>query len=280
MDNSRDKGAYQDLLLGRHTEYEDRYNAGLLQPIPRAELRATLGIESDLPFTGVDIWTAYEVSWLNARGKPQVAIADFHIPCHSPYLIESKSFKLYLNSLNQTVFSSEGELVATLEKDLSAMVAAPVMVMFKSLLHATADGVGRLTGKCLDELDVEIDRYSPAPELLGVVDSAHEVSEALYSHLLKSNCPVTGQPDWASIWVEYRGAPINREALLKYIVSYREHQDFHEHCVEQIFMDIKRRCQPRELTVYARYTRRGGLDINPFRSDCDARPSDIRLVRQ
>ncbi|MEN0039674.1 MAG: NADPH-dependent 7-cyano-7-deazaguanine reductase QueF [Cellvibrio sp.] len=273
--------------LGRQTDYVSVYAPQLLFPIPRAESREVLGIGEGLPFYGVDIWTGYELSWLDAKGKPVVAVAEFFIPCESEFIAESKSFKLYLNSLNQTRFESAQEVEALIAKDLSATTNAEVKVKLIPLsgasglspaaphLTAIADAYGEL----LDELDVAVDTYHPAPELLTTETAI--VDESLVSHLLKTNCPVTGQPDWASIVIRYKGNKIQRESLLRYIISFREHQDFHEHCVERIFSDIARTCQPKELTVYARYTRRGGLDINPFRSsNPEATPELLRLIRQ
>lgn len=268
------------LPLGKQSDYVSEYTPELLFPIPRAHSRNELALASDaLPFQGVDIWTGYELSWLNMQGKPVVVMAEFSVPCSSPNIIESKSFKLYLNSFNQSRFAALRDVVVLLEADLSAAAGAPVMVSLKPLAAAAVVGVGHFTGENLDLRDIAIDRYTPAPELLGVV-SESPVSEALCSDLLKSNCPVTGQPDWASLYIRYQGPEIDKDGLLRYIVSFREHQDFHEHCVERIFTDIKARCQPQELTVYARYTRRGGLDINPFRTDCGDSPLAVRLVRQ
>jgi 7-cyano-7-deazaguanine reductase len=265
--------------LGQQTEYVSQYDAGLLFPISRAQSREQLGITGDVPFYGHDIWTGYELSWLNDKGKPQVAVAEFSVPCDSPAIIESKSFKLYLNSFNQTRFPSLEAVQKCLERDLSAAAGAKVTVS----LQLQADSVllidTTFAGESLDELDIEVDSYHPRPDFLLV--GADEVQEVLYSHLLKSNCPVTGQPDWASLIVEYRGKKIDREGLLRYIISFREHQDFHEHCVERIFTDISARCKPELLSVYARYTRRGGLDINPFRSsEPSAKPGVGRLLRQ
>ncbi|NHN36261.1 NADPH-dependent 7-cyano-7-deazaguanine reductase QueF [Pseudomaricurvus alcaniphilus] len=267
-------------LLGEPTEYRSEYDATLLQPIPRQQSRATLGIETEkLPFKGVDIWTAYEVSWLDNSGKPQVAVADFEFPANSPAIVESKSFKLYLNSFNQTRFSSVHSVVEVLEQDLSAAAGAPVMVGLHTLHSATQRGLGHFAGESIDQEAVTIDCYSPNPELLRLNKPERFVTETLYSDLLKTNCPVTGQPDWGSVMIHYRGAEINRGSLLKYIVSFRQHQDFHEHCVERMFMDIRQYCQTAKLTVYARYTRRGGLDINPYRSDMPDDPESVRLVR-
>lgn len=266
--------------LGKTTDYVDQYDAGLLDPIPRTLARVTLQLGDHLPFTGVDRWTGYEVSWLNSKGKPQVAVADFEFPCTSPNIVESKSFKLYLNSFNQTAFDSGREVLERLESDLTAAAGAPVLVQLHELRQAVQLGVGHFAGVCLDDIDAYCDVYEPAPELLKLVAGGAHVHETLYSDLLKSNCPVTGQPDWASIAIEYAGPAIDRTSLLQYIVSFRGHRDFHEHCVERIFLDILQRLKPNELTVYARYTRRGGLDINPFRTNCNALPEELRLVRQ
>lgn len=268
-------------LLGKQTDYVSVYSPSLLCPIDRQLSRQQLGIGAQaLPFKGLDLWTAYEVSWLDHRGKPQVAIADFQIAADSPSIIESKSFKLYLNSLNQTRFNAWQDVVRVLETDLSKAAGGPVMVALHSLKAVAQQGVGHFSGERIDAEAVEITSYTPDPSLLGLNKPERVVSETLYSDLLKTNCPVTGQPDWASVMVDYRGPQICRASLLKYIISFREHQDFHEHCVERMFLDIKRQCETLELTVYARYTRRGGLDINPYRSDCRGEPEAVRLVRQ
>jgi 7-cyano-7-deazaguanine reductase len=270
--------------LGRQTDYVSVYAPHLLFPIPRAESRELLGLGDSLPFYGVDIWTGYELSWLDGLGKPVVAVAEFFIPCTSEFIVESKSFKLYLNSLNQTRCENVAEVEALVAKDLARITNAAVRVNITPLtssvrtaLHLTE--IAEVNGELLDDLVLAVDTYHPAPELLttetGIVD------ECLVSHLLKTNCPVTGQPDWASLVIRYKGNKIQRENLLRYIISFREHQDFHEHCVERIFSDIARVCKPEELTVYARYTRRGGLDINPFRSsNPGAKPELLRLIRQ
>jgi 7-cyano-7-deazaguanine reductase len=266
--------------LGQKTAYISSYDASLLFPIARSESRKALGISSDLPFYGYDIWTGYELSWLNAKGKPEVAVAEFKIPCDSPCIIESKSFKLYLNSFNQTRFSGLDDVKNTLLKDLSAVAGSEVGVDLRSLSDSNVLVDVTYDALCLDELDIDVDAYHPDPSLL-TADASEKVAEVLCSHLLKSNCPVTGQPDWATVFVEYSGAKINHENLLRYIISFREHQDFHEHCVERIFVDLLRTCKPKTLSVYARYTRRGGLDINPFRSTAlDTKPSVGRLLRQ
>lgn len=266
--------------LGQKTAYISEYDASLLFQIPRGESRKALGLTGELPFFGFDIWTGYELSWLNSKGKPEVAIAEFSIPVASPFIVESKSFKLYLNSFNQTKFASLDEVKAVLIKDLSAAAGALIGVDLyhlansNSLIDLTFDAI------CIDDRDVTIETYHPQPELLEA-DKTVKVAEHLCSHLLKSNCPVTGQPDWASVFIEYSGAKINHESLLRYVVSFREHQDFHEHCVERMYVDILNQCKPTYLSVYARYTRRGGLDINPFRSnDSSAKPKVGRLLRQ
>ncbi len=266
--------------LGQKTAYISRYDANLLFPIARSESRKALGISSDLSFYGYDIWTGYELSWLNSKGKPVIAVAEFKIPCDSPCIIESKSFKLYLNSFNQTKFSSMDDVKNTLLKDLSAVAGGEVGVDLQRLSNSNLLVDVTYDALCLDELDIDVDAYHPDPSLL-TADASEEVAEVLCSHLLKSNCPVTGQPDWATLFVEYSGAKIDHENLLRYVISFREHQDFHEHCVERIFVDLLRTCKPSRLSVYARYTRRGGLDINPFRStELDATASVGRLLRQ
>lgn len=266
--------------LGQHVAYPSQYDPGLLFPIPRAANRASLQLGATLPFTGVDIWTAYELSWLDARGKPRVAMATFSFPADSPNIVESKSFKLYLNSFNQTRLPNAQALRDRLERDLAAAAGAPVGLEFISPQRFGELNMAELDGIYIDKLDIEIDTYEPAPQLLQCTPG-DEVEETLATRLLKSNCPVTGQPDWASLQVRYRGRPIDRAALLKYVVSFRQHAEFHEHCVERIFGDIMRACQPRQLTVYARYTRRGGLDINPWRSNFEsAPPADVRTARQ
>jgi 7-cyano-7-deazaguanine reductase len=270
---------YSDTGLGKSTIYNNDYNPGLLQPIPREKARQ-IQYSKSLPFKGVDIWTAFEISWLNSNGLPQLAIGEFIFPCDSEAIIESKSFKLYLNSFIQTVQLSKDELVATLISDLSACCGATVDVVLLELSeYAGLRLISEPQGKCIDHRELTIKTYLPDSGLLSC-DESFEVAETLYSHLLKTNCPVTDQPDWASIYVNYAGPKIDEDGLLRYIVSYRQHQDFHEQCVEQIFNDIKIHCKPEELSVYARYMRRGGLDINPFRSTSVSMPLSHRHVRQ
>ena len=270
----------KNLPLGKATSYRDEYDAGLLCPFPRAPKRAELGLSGPLPFAGFDQWNGFELSWLNEKGKPVVAMAEFRFPCTSEFLIESKSFKLYLNSFNQTRFADQAAVAATLEKDLGAACGAAV----KLRLLPVAGGdpvIGELPGRCLDELDIAIDRYDYASELLdGAACPAMVVEETLHSHLLKSNCLVTRQPDWASVLIRYHGPAVDHAALLRYLISFRRHSEFHEQCVERIFTDLLRYCAPEKLTVYARYTRRGGLDINPFRSNFENDIPNWRLVRQ
>lgn len=265
--------------LGQTSAYSTIYDPSLLYPIPRSANRALLDIDEDeLPFEGEDEWQAFELSWLTPTGKPVVAVARFQVPADSPCLIESKSWKLYLNSFNQTRFASPVEVRRTLVEDLSRAADAEV----KATLFGVDDAAlapARLSGICLDELEVEIDTYQPDPELIIIENRL--VEETLYSHLLKSNCPVTGQPDWGSIVIRYRGPALDHHALLAYIVSFRENQEFHEHCVERIFTDILREAEPDALMVMARYVRRGGLDISPWRSLPGEPPPRIqRLMRQ
>jgi len=267
--------------LGKSSEYISTYTPSLLFPIPRAAKWAELGLSAEtLPYVGVDFWNCFELSWLLPSGKPVVAIGEFCFAADSPNIVESKSFKLYLNSLNQTVFNNVNSVEATLQADLSAASGKPVSVRVRSLDEVQADGVGVLPGVCIDDLDITVSDYQhPRPELLEC-DESQVVEESLYSHLLKSNCPVTSQPDWGTVVVEYRGAALNHASLLAYLVSFRQHSDFHEQCVERIFLDLQRLLKPEKLTVYARYVRRGGLDINPYRSTEAVEFDNVRLVRQ
>jgi 7-cyano-7-deazaguanine reductase len=252
----------QDSSLGREVAYPDRYDPGLLFPIPRAAARAEIGVPEPLPFAGHDRWHAYELSWLDARGKPCVATATVLVPCQTPNLVESKSFKLYLNSLNAARFNSAEAVRERIATDLSARAGGAVLVEFGL---PPVDAVGE--GESIDALDLAIDDYGPPnPAYLAALAGGEVVEETLTSALLKSNCPVTGQPDWASVSLRYRGPAIDREGLLRYLVSFRDHAEFHEQCVERIFHDVSQRCRPQWLAVEARYTRRGGLDINPYRA--------------
>ena len=270
------------LTLGKHTEYRDIYDATLLQAVPRALNRDPLGLQANsLPFHGADIWTLYELSWLNTHGLPQVAIGHIELCADSQNLIESKSFKLYLNSFNQTRFASWEEVQIALERDLQACAQGEVRVTLQRLQDIEGSPLAAFAGEILDDRPVTIDDYTfNADHLSGAGDNRLIVNETLVSHLLKSNCLITHQPDWGSVQIQYRGPRIDREKLLRYLVSFRHHNEFHEQCVERIFMDIQRFCNPESLSVYARYTRRGGLDINPWRSNTDFTPAPGRLPRQ
>ena len=273
--------------LGKTASYIDQYDPALLFPLPRATKRQELGLGAQLPFFGADAWTAFELSWLNLRGKPQLALAHITVPCETPNIIESKSFKLYLNSFNNTRFADAADVLARLRADLSEAAwrgaASPATVGVRLLGPELFDRepVCELDGLSLDRLDIACERYSPAPDLLRTTQGEPPVNETLVSNLLKSNCLVTGQPDWGSVQIRYSGDAIDQEGLLQYLVSFRNHNEFHEQCVERIFMDIWQRCKPTRLTVYARYTRRGGLDINPFRtSHPQGLPPNTRTARQ
>ncbi|HEY0064857.1 MAG TPA: NADPH-dependent 7-cyano-7-deazaguanine reductase QueF [Telluria sp.] len=267
--------------LGKTSAYQTHYAPELLFPIPRQQKRDELQLTGTLPFFGVDIWNAYELSWLNMRGKPQVAIATISAPADSPNIIESKSFKLYLNSFNQTRLANEEALLALLREDLSNGFGAPVQIALTQPDGFDRIKMGELDGMLLDRLDIDVDHYAPAPELLRAATGEAPVEETLVSHLLKSNCLVTGQPDWASVQIKYVGPQIDQEGLLRYLIGFREHNEFHEQCVERIFVDILRQCAPQKLAVYARYTRRGGLDINPWRSNFSSGPpKNLRTARQ
>ncbi|WP_038177140.1 MULTISPECIES: NADPH-dependent 7-cyano-7-deazaguanine reductase QueF [Vibrio] len=269
------------LTLGQKTEYANQYDPSLLQPVPRSLNRDDLNLGQDLPFVGCDIWTLYELSWLNDKGLPQVAIGEVSIPATSANLIESKSFKLYLNSFNQTRFSGWDDVEKRLIKDLSACAGETVDVTLRSVDDYTDSVIVTMDGDCIDAQDIEITSYDFDRNLLAGAASGEWVTESLHSHLLKSNCLITNQPDWGSVEIHYTGKQLDREALLRYIVSFREHNEFHEQCVERIFTDITQFCQPQSLTVYARYTRRGGLDINPYRSNISSQPNhNQRMARQ
>jgi 7-cyano-7-deazaguanine reductase len=268
--------------LGKPAIYQTEYDPSLLFPIARQGKRNELDIAGTLPFFGIDIWNAYELSWLNLRGKPQVAIATITVPADSPNIIESKSLKLYLNSFNQTKLAGPEALVELLRADLSAGIGAPVQIMLNTSDMFSTIRMGELEGLLLDRLDIEVDVYTPDTALLKANHEEALVEEILVSHLLKSNCLVTGQPDWGSVQIRYVGAPIDQQGLLRYLIGFRNHNEFHEQCVERIFIDILRQCKPQKLAVYARYTRRGGLDINPWRSNFTTgqRPLNLRNARQ
>lgn len=269
----------EKIPLGKKVEYDNEYNSDLLFPLPRQMVREKVGIQMPLPFKGMDIWHAYEISWLNSKGKPIVAIATFVIPCDSPNLIESKSFKIYLNSFNQTQFSSVNVVKELMQNDLSRASGVAVDVKIESIEEANkTQQIKEFDGICLDQLDVSCDVYKIDPSFLRVESS--EVHETVYSHLLKANCLITNQPDWSSIRIEYQGKKLSHEGLLQYIVSYRKHNGFHEQCIEQIFVDIMRLCQPQLLKIYGCFTRRGGLNISVYRSTESDHPGNIRSSRQ
>ena len=278
--NYQDK-SLQSLKLGQATAYAANYDRTLLQPVPRKLNRDGLGITEQQPFTkGADIWTAYEISWLNPKGLPQVAIADVEIDYRSKNLIESKSFKLYLNSFNQSKFADFASVERTMREDLSACAQGEVKVRLHPLSHYQGQSIDTLTGDCIDDQDIKIHSYEFNANILQNCTSDNVAEETLVSHLLKSNCLITSQPDWGTVQIHYVGKQIDREKLLRYIVSFRQHNEFHEQCVERIFCDLMHYAKPEKLTVYARYTRRGGLDINPFRSNFEEIPQNLRLARQ
>lgn len=280
--------ALSSLTLGKTTRYSGEYNPDLLQGVPRSLNRDDLALsEQDLPFVGEDVWYGYELSWLTMKGLPVVAVAEFRFPCTSPQLVESKSFKLYLNSFNQTRFESWQQVSQLLQQDLSNVAGAAATITLFTLDDAKALAIAKNSAICIDEQDIAIDDYQYQPQILASsqdtdVDQQdpQDTREHLVSHLLKSNCLITNQPDWASVFISYSGKQISHPALLKYLISFRQHNEFHEQCVERIFCDIKKWCEVDELTVFARYTRRGGLDINPFRSTIISHAPDMRMLRQ
>ena len=282
MTDALSNNSPEQSLLGKVATYKAEYDPSLLFPIPRTDKRVEIGVGATLPFFGVDIWNAYEVSWLNQRGKPQIAIATITVPAESPNIIESKSFKLYLNSFNQTRLADAEALIQLLKKDLSAAAGASVHVSLCMSEHFGQLKMQELEGRLLDRLDIEVDAYTPDPSLLKANHDEAPVEETLLSHLLKSNCLVTGQPDWGSVQIRYVGSQIDQESLLRYLIGFRNHNEFHEQCVERIFVDIMQHCKPQKLAVYARYTRRGGLDINPWRSNFSTgeSPDNSRNARQ
>lgn len=281
MSQYKNASELNNLTLGKATEYTSQYQPSLLQAVPRSLNRDELNLnQTNLPFFGEDVWYGFEVSWLNTKGKPIVRIAEFRFPCTSPNIVESKSFKLYLNSFNQTKFESEQEVVDLMTKDLSQTCGTKAEVNLFPVDNCPALTIKSLEAVCIDELDVEMDNYQLNPDFLKLTENAETVDESLVSHLLKSNCLITNQPDWASVYIQYSGNKICHKSLLQYLISFREHNEFHEQCVERIYCDLMEHCQPNSLTVYARYTRRGGLDINPLRSSKDIKASDARTPRQ
>lgn len=267
-----------EIPLGKPTKYFAEYAPALLFAVARSTARDAIGIRADLPFSGSDLWNAWELTWLNEAGKPVVATATISVDAASPNIIESKSLKLYLNSFAMTRFTSADDVAALISKDLSQIAGADVLVDVRTAATLTSDSIVEFPGRCIDYLDMPAAPNNVDPKLLRCSDEI--VSEALYSHLLRSNCPVTNQPDMGSVLIRYTGAKIDRPSLLQYIVSFRQHNDFHEACVERIFLDINEQCSPASLTVYARYNRRGGLDINPYRTNTSETPDNLRLWRQ
>ena len=253
------------LTLGKKTQYHSNYDSSLLQAVPRSLNRQELGIVEKQPFVGCDVWNAYELSWLSSKGKPVVALARLIVAANSANIVESKSLKLYLNSFNQTRFGSFDEVRETMIKDLSVVAGLDIEVELFTPEQNTDFAASELPGHCIDNLDIAVDHFELNPEVLCIEPAAPIVEEVLHSHLLKSNCLITNQPDWASVIIAYRGAKIDQETLLRYLISFRMHNEFHEQCVERIYMDISRQCSPESLSVQALYTRRGGLDINPYR---------------
>lgn len=270
---------FDSLDLGKATEYVDVYTPSLLKNITRAPVRAQMGIEGPhLPFTGVDVWNGYELSWLNRKGRPEVAALRVTIPAQSSHIPESKALKLYLGSFANSQFNSRQDVENTIESDLKLAVRAPVIVEVLPLDQIENSGA-QLTGESLDVLDVQTDVYEPDPGLLQTTSDG-PIRETVFTHLLRTLCPVTSQPDWGSLWIQYSGPQIDRASLLKYIVSFRNHQGFHEEAVERMYVDIMGRCAPSALTLHGRYLRRGGLDINPFRSSRETEAPPLRLARQ
>lgn len=267
-----------DTPLGRPTGYPDRYDPDLLAPMDRAPSRSAMGIADDpLPFAGEDVWNGYEFSWLSDRGVPRVAALQVRVPAHSPYMVESKSMKLYLNGFAQERFDASSAVVEVLEEDLSRAFGERVRLQLTEVDGMAADD--RLPGSCLDYLDVEITAYDRDPGLLATGDG-EPLEETVHCNLFRSLCPVTGQPDWASVLIRYAGVPLDHRALLRYLISYRRHQAFHEATVEQIFVDLKRYGGCERLLVGGYFLRRGGLDINPFRADPGETWPVLRLPRQ
>lgn len=286
METYQNAKSLSNLTLGKTTEYCSEYNPKLLQAVPRSLNRDDLSLTNNkLPFVGEDVWYGYELSWLNNQGKPVVAVAEFRFACTSPNLVESKSFKLYLNSFNQSKFASFDEVQQRLSHDLSATAGAQAQVSLYPVDHCPALAINSMAPdtQCIDNEDIRVDNYQYQAQILGNAQKTGTdkvVEQKLVSHLLKSNCLITNQPDWASVYISYKGVAINHKVLLQYLISFRQHNEFHEQCVERIFCDLQKYCQLDELTVFARYTRRGGLDINPFRSTHLDTAPQARTLRQ
>lgn len=269
----------KDSALGRKADYPDTYTPELLYPIERSENRAALGLTGELPFHGADIWNAWELTWLQDDGQPAIAAAEISVPAASPNIVESKSLKLYLNSYSMSRFASTQAVANSIQCDLSTVTGTDVSVRLFGEDEMQAVNIERLPGSCIDDDRTPCDVFNVDATLLHV-DHDKKVEESLHSHLLRSLCPVTSQPDLGSVLIQYRGAAIDRASLLHYIVSFRQHSDFHEACVERMFLDINQHCTPEQLTVYARYQRRGGIDINPYRSNAGDNARNLRLWRQ
>lgn len=281
MSHYTNASALDKLTLGKKTSYVSHYDRTLLQAVPRSLNRTSLNLTNDnLPFNGEDVWYGYELSWLNTKGKPVVAVAEFRFPSTSNSIVESKSFKLYLNSFNQTKFVDMNAVQQVMSDDLSDLCGAKATVTLFNVTSCPNLMINHIDAQCIDELDISIEQYDLQPNLLSLSTQKVEVEETLVSHLLKSNCLITNQPDWATIYISYSGQKISQQSLLKYLVSFRQHNEFHEQCVERIFCDIQKYCHPKTLTVYARYTRRGGLDINPYRTTDEKSATFARTLRQ
>ncbi|RTK92473.1 MAG: NADPH-dependent 7-cyano-7-deazaguanine reductase QueF [Rickettsiales bacterium] len=257
-----------NLHLGKESQYLSQYDKNLLESIPRKSARDDIGIKNaEECFSGYDLWNCYEFSWLNQNGKPEVRIIKFEVSCQSEFIVESKSVKLYLNSFHNTRFKDEKEILTLLTSDLNEYTKSIVNIEIFHLNHFAGNQLHIFPGICLDEIDIETDIYHVDSSLLKLSNENITVEEELYSNLLKSNCLVTKQPDWASIYIKYKGVKIDHNHLLKYIISFRNHNEFHEQCIEHIYKDIIEICSPEELFIYAKYTRRGGIDINPYRTN-------------
>lgn len=275
-------------ILGQSTSYPKTYAPDMLYPIPRALGRANLALPADALSIGMDWWQVFEMSWLNLHGISQVAMARLAIPATSDYIVESKSLKLYFNSLNFTEFDNQQAVKATVEKDLSACLKTDVTLEIFEVNIANSLPISAPQGDCIDNaLDSSdkkiaiVSNVNPSSLTVAHQGASDSQLQILHSHLLRSNCPVTNQPDWGTLEIQIDSQPIDRAGLLEYILSFRQHNGFHEQCVEQIFSDLTQVFAPKTLMVRAWYTRRGGIDINPCRvSDISLLPPPSRLNRQ
>lgn len=264
--------------LGLITPYPNKYSPELLFAIPRQDSRNSLGLSSEkLPFMGYDVWRAYELSWLNSKGKPVAAIGEFIIPCESSNIVESKSLKLYLNSMNQTRFSDMASVEQSITQDLNRIVNAKVNVRLKPVASHKELDVAKPPGICIDDIDIDVTCYQPSPHFLKP-DRNEIISETLHSELFKSNCPVTSQPDWGTVVINYRGSAIDHAGLLAYLISFRSHEGFHEDCTERIYLDLRERCAMQSLRISINFLRRGGIEINPVRF-CTTNQTNFYLPR-